>query len=514
MTVRDPLDALRQFASAGRDAAVVADGRTWSYAALLRQIEALALDLAAAQPRVVATLLDNGAAWIVADLAARAAGAAHVPLPGFFSPTQITHALQLSGANLLLCTPQAARQVVAHVVAVGRPNGALGVTMWRVADEEVWCLNLDARPVDLPPGTVKLSFTSGTTGTPKGVCLGAEAMTAVAEGIAAATRDLAIVRHLNVLPMAVLLENIAGVIAPLSEGRTCITPRLDAVGLHGSSRFDPARLNATVDSVQPHSMVLLPQMLRSWTAWLQAHGLRAVPSLKLVAVGGATVGGKLIEAARTVGIPAYEGYGLSEGASVQTLNLPPARAKASDKPGSAGRALPHASLRIAADGEIEIRGSLFLGYLGADGVAAAPSEWLPTGDLGEIDHDGFLHVRGRKKHVLITAFGRNVSPEWVETTLQGDPAIAQAVVFGDGQPNLCAVLWPSRGEIADIDLAAAVSSANRELPDYAQVQRWVRAGADFSADTGMSTANGRPQRTAILALHTERLGVPTETEMS
>jgi long-chain acyl-CoA synthetase len=220
----------------------------------------------------------------------------------------------------------------------------------------------------------------------------------------------------------------------------------------------------------------------------------------MVAVGGASVGEPLVLAARARGIPAHEGYGLSEGASVQTLNLPGA-----DRPGSAGKPLPHARVRISASGEIEVAGSLFAGYLGD---TAAPPEWWPTGDLGHIDADGFVHVRGRRKHVLITAFGRNVSPEWVETALRGEAAIAQAVVFGEAQPALSAVLWPTRADLPDTALEAAVAAANATLPDYAQVRQWVRGVAAFTAETGLATANGRPQRAAIFDLHADALTAP------
>ena len=100
-------------------------------------------------------------------------------------------------------------------------------------------------------------------------------------------------------------------------------------------------------------------MLGAWCGHLQQTGQAAPDSLRFVAVGGAAVGAPLILAARARGIPAYEGYGLSEGASVQTLNLPGA-----DRPGSAGRVLPHARLRVSDAGELLIGGSLFSGYLG------------------------------------------------------------------------------------------------------------------------------------------------------
>ncbi len=444
----------------------------------------LAEALQAARARVLATLLDNGRAWAVVDAAARRAGVVHVPLPAFFTAAQRRHAIETAGVDTLCSVPQAG--------TAGAPlelgEAGLGLSWQR----------LPARAVAMPAGTVKITFTSGTTGTPKGVCLGAEAMDAVAAGVASATATLGIDRHLSALPYAVLLENIAGLMAPLARGALCIAPPLAEVGLSGSSSFDPARLQAACAAHQPHSLILLPQMLRAWSAWLAASGQRAPGSLKLVAVGGASVGAPLLAAARAVGLPAYEGYGLSEGASVQTLNLPGA-----DRPGSAGRPLPHARLRIAADGEIEIGGALQLGYLGS---AEPMPAWWPSGDLGTIDADGYLHVSGRKKQVIVTAYGRNVSPEWVEcalhgATVRGLPAIAQAVVFGDGEPALSAVLWPAHAQLPDAALQAAVDAANATLPDYAQVRRWLRSPHPFTAESGLATANGRPQRDAIARLH-------------
>ncbi|KAG0758694.1 hypothetical protein G6F22_019574 [Rhizopus arrhizus] len=115
-------------------------------------------------------------------------------------------------------------------------------------------------------------------------------------------------------------------------------------------------------------------MLRVYTGWLQATGASAPSELRLMAVGGAAVGADLLASARAQGLPAYEGYGLSEACSVQTLNLPGA-----DCPGSAGYPLPHARLRVPTAGAIEVAGTHALGYLGAQ---TAFRQWLPTGDLG------------------------------------------------------------------------------------------------------------------------------------
>ena len=460
--------------------------RSWTYEQLDDETCLLVSRLQMQGTKVLATLLDNSAAWVIADRAAAKANVVHVPLPVFFSAEQIAHALGAAGVDTVLTTPALAARWP-HMPALD----------CNIAGDTLAMLTLPARAVAMPAGTAKITFTSGTTGAPKGVCLDAQAMHAVASGLVDAMAPLNIRRHLCALPFAVLLENIAGVMAPLLSGATCIALPLADLGLNGSSSFDPARFHATVVAQQPDSIILLPQMLRAWTGYLMQSGQRAPSSLRMVAVGGAAVGAKLLQAAAAVGIPAHEGYGLSEGCSVQTLNLP-----GTDRPGSAGRALPHARLRIATDGEIEVAGSLFLGYLGQAPMAESSApQWWPTGDIGRIDDDGFLHIDGRKKHLLITAFGRNVSPEWVETALRSENAIAQAVVFGDGEPALSAVLWLVRPDATDTALQSAVDAANATLPDYARIGKWQRGLADFSVASGLATANGRPQRDAILRMH-------------
>jgi len=469
---------------------LVAPGNGLDGPALVAAVEHLAEHLGQSRVRVLATLLDNGPAWVVADLAALRAGVVHVPLPAFFTPAQREHALEVAGVDAVLA-PIPLPGFEASPCPVAGAALHLGVR--------------SAAAASLPAGTAKVTFTSGTTGAPKGVCLSGPAMFAVARGLADALAPLAIERHLVALPLPVLLENLAGVYAPLWHGASVVVPPLAAVGLAGSSSFDPAPLDAMVRHERANSLITLPQMLRAWAHWRIAAGAPANARLRLVAVGGAAVGKALIAQARAAGLPAYEGYGLSEGASVQTLNLPGA-----DRPGSVGRALPHAKIRVAADAEIEIAGTPMLGYVGDP---SPPGEWWPTGDLGEVDADGFVHVRGRKKHVLITGFGRNVSPEWVETALRSLPPIAQSVVFGDGAPALSAVLWPSRAGLDDAALDAAVAAANAELPDYARVAHWVRARAPFAPAAGTCTANGRPLRDAIERIHAAELAAAPTREI-
>lgn len=427
--------------------------------------------------KVLGLLADNGPDWVAVDLDAEAAGIALVPLPPFFTPAQLAHAVASTGMDALYCTSES----TARALGFDRKNNL------------PW-YSREAPPVPLPPGTAKITFTSGTTGAPKGVCLSAASQRAVARALAEAMRSLGIERHLCLLPLAVLLENVAGVYAPLAAGAQWIAPPLAEVGMTGSAGFDPRACLAAIERYAAQSIIVLPQMLSGLTNFLE-QAISPVPrSLRFVAVGGARVAPALIARARAAGLPVYEGYGLSECASVVALNTPQG-----DRPGSVGRALPHLGVRVAADGEILVSGSGFLGYVGEPFSEAE----LPTGDLGRLDADGFLHVEGRRKHMLITSFGRNVAPEWPEAELLAGGALAQAAVFGEGRPQLCAVLVPAPAA-SDAAIAAQVGAANARLPDYARIAHWVRAESPFAPHNGLATANGRVRRDAVWERYRER----------
>jgi long-subunit acyl-CoA synthetase (AMP-forming) len=173
-----------------------------------------------------------------------------------------------------------------------------------------------------------------------------------------------------------------------------------------------------------------------------------------------------------------------------------------NRPGSVGRPLPHVQVRLGDDGEVLVSGSALLGYLGDQPFSG---EWLHTGDIGEFDADGYLFLKGRKKHQFITSFGRNVNPDWVEAELTQRGTIAQAFVHGEGLNHNLALLWPLDPNCSDETLAATVAQANAQLPDYAQVHAWQRLSTPFTADNGLLTSNGRLRREAILSRYRDAL---------
>lgn len=433
----------------------------------------------------IAIGMANSAAWVISDLAVLACAKPCLPLPPFFTPSQQAHALRDAGAGCLLTDrPDFYESLLrTHSIDAVRQSDI------DVAGVSIARFKLAIAPARLPRGTAKITYTSGTTGTPKGVCLSAAQMENVARALADTTQMTPEDRHLCLLPLATLLENIGGVYAPLLSGG-CVMPSAgrqdsDASAIAGNYGSVIAGM---LEKTQATTAIMIPQMLQALVAAVD-NGLPQPQHLRFLAVGGARVSPQLLDRAARLALPVFEGYGLSECASVVALNTAD-----SHRSGSVGRPLPNVRIEFSAEGEILVGGPAFLGYAGDDDRSGGV--W-PTGDLGHLDADGYLHLTGRKKDIFITAFGRNVSPDWVESELTLQPAIAQAWVHGEARPWNTAVIVPATGANAQ-SVTAAIAAANANLPGYAQVSRWLPAQEPFTSENGELTSNGRLRR-AVLA---------------
>ncbi|WP_353177193.1 AMP-binding protein [Salinisphaera sp. T5B8] len=485
----------------GRGCTVLAPGRSFERDVLLDEIDRWRALVTARAARVVGLLADNSPEWIAADLGIRAAGAVCVALPSFFADTQLEHVIAHAGIDHVLTdTPQRLTGLDSGLRHVGSDRG------FTVLAREV------AAAPALHPDTVQMTFTSGSTGQPKGVCLGAANATRLAESLAGTLAALGIRRHLSVLPYATLLENVAGSYAALGIGAAVCAPPLAEVGFTADGGFEPQRFLACLHYWAPDSVIVLPELLKALVV-MGEHGAPMPASLRFMAVGGGKVGAALIERARALGLPVHEGYGLSECASVVSLNRP-----GHTRAGSVGRPLPHVRVRIAEDGEIHVSGNAMLGYLGEPAVGGE----IATGDLGAFDEDGFLYVRGRKKNQFTTSFGRNVNPEWPESLLAQTSALRQVAIFGEAMAVNIAVVVPGAAQQAAV--TAAIATANAQLPRYARIGGWFVADAPFTAANGLATANGRLRRDAIWQHYRSRihetaqalapsLSSPTSTEL-
>ncbi|WP_326519385.1 AMP-binding protein [Acinetobacter sp. CAAS 2-6] len=443
-----------------------------NYATLLQEVFDRQRKLEQAQVGTVALYLENSVDFMLWDLALLLADIPSILLPPFFSASQLHYCLDISQADTVIAP--------ADFFLFEAENAFIHAG-------EFW-KRQTCSSVELPEGTQKLTFTSGTTGQPKAVCLSSGQILRVAKALSEAITPNDPQHHLAIMPLAVLLENI-GCYAILLRGGSVELAPAAVLGLQGASGLNLAQFSQYLQQSKPQSVILVPQILSVLTQAVQNKALNP-QDFRFVAVGGGHVNPDLLAQAKASGLPVFEGYGLSECASVVALNT-----LQQSKAGSVGKPLPHVQVKIAEDGEILVAGNRCLGYLNAENQ---PDAYWPTGDLGHFDQEGYLYIHGRKKHQFITSFGRNVNPEWVESLLSQTGVIAQAFVYGEALPENYALLWPVQANATDQEIAQVVERANAQLPDYAQVKHWVRLAEPFSPQNQLATSNGRLKREAIV----------------
>ncbi len=434
--------------------ALQGDGISLTYGKLQLAISEKEKLLSNAKVDVLGLQLANSIDWILWDLATLKSGVVCVPLPPFFTAEQKAHVLTSAGIDTCADGDR--------LVALPPQSRAF-----------------------IPADTAKITFTSGSTGAPKGVCLSAVGIEQLSQSLLTTIGPEYGERHLSVMPLAILLENIAGVYTALMAGAEVFIPGAASIGMGNPFRPDFVQLANYIAQHNITSIILTPELLGGLLKAVRGNGHQFCASLRFVAVGGATVPQALLHAARTEGLPVYEGYGLSECASVVALNTP-----ASDHPGTVGKILPHVQVEIR-DGEVMAHNPVFLGYLGEPARNAA--DWFATGDNGALDENGVLSISGRRKNTIITTQGRNIAPEWVESILLSQPEIAQAFVYGDDLAFPQALIVPAA---KDTSLSEAIARTNGLLPTYAQLARFDVV-PPFTPQNGMLTATGRLRRNEI-----------------
>jgi long-chain acyl-CoA synthetase len=236
--------------------------------------------------------------------------------------------------------------------------------------------------------------------------------------------------------------------------------------------------------------------------------------------GGGPLGERLGHFFRGAGITILEGYGLTETSAATSVNRP-----GRNKIGTVGQPLPGVSLRIAEDGEILIKGpNVFPGYWHnpeATAETMAEEDWLRSGDLGELDDEGFLKVTGRKKELIVTAGGKNVAPAVLEDRLRAHPLISQCLVVGDGRPYIACLItldeealehWkqqhgkPASATVADLardpdllaDIQAAVDDANKAVSRAESIRKFRVLPIDFTEDSGHLTPSLKIKRSVVV----------------
>ncbi|MGH9118189.1 MAG: AMP-dependent synthetase/ligase [Acidimicrobiales bacterium] len=510
----------------------------------------------------VALMAHTRIEWPQVDYAILAAGGVTVPIYETSSTEQVHWVLADSGAVMAVLETPAMKSMFDEVAttvpdcreALVIDDGALDELARR--GDDVDAAAVDERVEAVTTDSIAtIIYTSGTTGRPKGCILTQRNLRTNAKQALEGVETMLghDERALLFLPLAHSLAKIIMLVC-IEHGITCafspnIAKLVEEMGMtrptlvvavprvfekvwnsaqhkaHSEKKgfiFDRAASTAVdwsrqLDQGKPG---MLTKALHSVFDRLVYSKLRGVfgGELRYAFSGGGPLGERLTNFFRGIGVEILEGYGLTETSPVLTLNRPGAW-----RPGTVGQPVAGTTIRIADDGEILAKGpQVFQGYWHNDTATAEIIDgdgWFHTGDIGELDDDGFLKITGRKKDLIVTAAGKNVAPAPLEDILRAHALVSQAVVVGDGRPFIAALLtldeeaatqWAQENdkvgltaaELAADDqlrtqLQAAVDEANRFVSRAESIRKFAVLERDLSIDAGELTPTLKVRRVNV-----------------
>ncbi len=520
----------------------------------------------------VALMAENGPHWPAVDFATLCVGAVLVPIYPTLLPEQAAYIANDCGANVVFAQTvqhlqgflSQADQLpqVRHLVLIqGEPPAGdprvttLADLLARTSEIDPAAFEQKARSVQ-PDELATFVYTSGTTGQPKGVML---THRNIASNVAAAMEVLPLPGRftaLSFLPLSHSFERTVDY-AYFNQGCTIAYAESVATVAQNLQEVKPQvfvsvpRVYEKVLSRVQENVASAPPIRQKIFAWAVSVGREALPwrlkrksppgllGLKLAIAdklvfgkirerlggrfefalsGGAPLSRDVAEFFWGAGVPIFEGYGLSETAPVLTDNTPD-----HVKMGTVGRTVPGVTLKIAEDGEILGKGpNIMKGYWNLPEATAEVIDsegWFHTGDIGEIDAEGFLRITDRKKELIINAYGKNVAPAPIENALKASRFIGQAVVIGDRRKFLSALLvpdfevlkpWAEKQGIGAADVAALlrdsrlrelirqeVDTVNSRLASFEKIVAWELLPNEFTLETGELTPTQKVKRRVI-----------------
>jgi len=555
-----------------------------SFADLLNQVQAFSVGLVELGVRPgdrVAILSENRPEWAVTDFACLAARCADVPVYPTLPAHQIEYILRDSGAVAVCCssaaqlakiteirgTLPALKTIVVYDEAAAT-GGALGyeavLARGRAALGKYPSWRTDALAVT-PDDLATLIYTSGTTGDPKGVMLTHGNITSnVVAGVQ--VLDLRPTDEcLSFLPLSHIFERMAGhycmthkgaiinyatsieaVSVEMGELRPTVVisvPRLYEKiyarvlenAMAGSplkqkiflwaKRVGEAWADLTVEG-KPIPVGMGVQYRVAYALVFSKLAARVGGRLRFFASGGAPLSADIARFFWAAGLPIMEGFGLTETSPVITVNWF-GRARF----GSVGKVLPGIEVKIAADGEILTRGpNVMKGYFNKPEATAevmSAGGWFHTGDIGELDADGFLKITDRKKDIIVTAGGKNIAPQPIESLVKTNPFVLSAVMIGDKRkypimlvvPNMEPLRKWAEAEgmkgrtdtalLSDIvvhnKLTGEIKKTLRELAQYEMPKKFLILDRDFTIEAGELTPTLKVKRRVVEKIHQERI---------
>ncbi|MEU8360835.1 AMP-dependent synthetase/ligase [Nonomuraea sp. NPDC048882] len=486
--------------------------------------------------------------WTLVDYAIWAAGAVTVPIYETSSVEQVRWILEDSEAKAAFV------ELDAHEETVKEAAPGLK-SVWRVDAEletgAVTDADLDERRRQVTSSDLAtIVYTSGTTGRPKGCRITHDNLLFTALNVLRGPLEPLFARKdpaaLLFLPLAHIFARMIQVVLFEAGAIIAHTPNMKNVApdlqdfkptfLLGVPRvFEKVYNSAEQKAISGGKGKIFARAVDVAVAWSKAESaggaplglrvqravfdrlvyskLRAATGGRLSAAvsGGSALGERLGHFFKGVGIEVFEGYGLTETSAPVSVNMPGA-----NKIGTVGKPLPGVTLRIGDDGEILAKGrNVFSGYWHNDAATddVIDSEgWFHTGDLGELDADGYLRITGRKKEILVTAAGKNVAPGPLEDALRAHPLISQAMIVGDGRPFVAALITldpeavPTGSTVAGLrtdpqvqaEIQGAVDRANLMVSKAEQIKKFVILDADITEESGHLTPTLKVKRNVVM----------------
>ncbi|MFT3899680.1 MAG: long-chain fatty acid--CoA ligase [Gordonia sp. (in: high G+C Gram-positive bacteria)] len=517
----------------------------------------------------VALLSSTRYEWTVVDYAIWRAGATTVAIFDSSSPDQVDWILSDSGTSLVILESGAHQKTHADVI-----KGCKTVQETLVIDDgalaELTKRGKKTKAADLDKihkaakasDAATLIYTSGTTGRPKGVVLSHANFMSEAKAVTASlgTMMRAGKSTLLFLPLAHVFARVIAITALENRvvvGHTSdLTNLVELLGafspdfvLSVPRVFEKVYNSAEQKAIDGGKGKIFAKAAATAIEWSEAqdtggaglglklkHGvfdklvygkLRAALGGRCEAAvsGGGPLGARLGHFFRGAGVPIYEGYGLTETTAAVTVNKP-----GEQKVGSVGRPIEGMSVAIGEDGEVLLKGPVvFNGYWkNAQATKDAIVDgWFHTGDLGKLE-DGYLSITGRKKEILVTAGGKNVSPAQLEDTIRANALVSQCLVVGDGKPFIGALVtldpeavpgWlernglPADTPIADVaknpeirkEIQAAVDTANSHVSKAEAIKKFTILDTDFTVENGGLTPTLKLKRNVITEAHKQAI---------
>lgn len=396
---------------------------------------------------VIGNHCENNISWVVCDLFCIDSRYISVPIPKYFSDSQKNYVISKAKLSYII-SDSILSALIMDIILVDKIK--LFTTILYIYKYNRKEKLLDLHNYDI----CKITFSSGTTGEPKGVLIRESSLIKVLSTLNNFSINQNLRSHLCVLPLSILLENIAGLYLSIITNNDIVLINQNEIGFENLSDFDVNRFFNSTNIYNCSSIILVPEMLKK----IVNFDISILKKYKTIAVGGAPIDKETLDMCLLHNIKIFSGYGLSESTSVVSIN----DNFCEENKYSSGKVLQHIETKIN-NGQIFVKGSNMAGYI--DDTPLLDEEYIATGDLGYIDANNNLYITGRKSNYFVTSYGKNIEYAWIENEMKRISSIPEVYVLGDNMPYISCIIFSD-----NINVKIHLKELNKILPKYAEIK--------------------------------------------